>query len=120
MCYDSADRCDKKRTLITSRFQNTKGRQQKQQLHKVQARMTKSSRENAEVQTNTRGIDTKGLIDNEKGCKNIKSNYKIKLKCKIVPLLQTISLHIAHMQQWNNYKAQILYMRFKSEGHLRY
>lgn len=82
--------------------------------------MTKSSLENAEVQTNTRGLDTKGLIDNEKGCKNIKSNYKIKLKCKIVPLLQTISLHSAHMQQWNNYKAQILYMRFKSEGHLRY
>lgn len=49
--------------------------------------MTKSSRENAEVQTNTRGLDTKGLIDNEKGCKNIKSNYKIKLKCKLVPFL---------------------------------
>lgn len=86
--------------------------------------MMKSSRENAEVQTNTRGVDTKGLINREKRwekeCKNIKRNYKIKLKCKLVPLLQTISLHIAHMQQWNNYKAQILYMRFKSEGHLRY
>lgn len=49
--------------------------------------MTTSSRENAEVQTNTHGLDTKGLIDNEKGCKNIKSNYKIKLKCKLVPFL---------------------------------
>lgn len=67
MCYESADRCDKKRTLITSRFQNTKGRQQKHQLNKVQARMMKSSRENAEVQTNMHGLDTKGLIDKEKG-----------------------------------------------------
>lgn len=100
MCYDSAHRCDKKRTLITSRFQNTKGRQQKQQLNKVQARMMKSSRENAEVQTNTRGVDTKGLINREKRwekeCKNIKRNYKIKLKCKLVPLVQTISLHSFH------------------------
>lgn len=29
--------------------------------------MMKSSRENAEVQTNMHGLDTKGLIDKEKG-----------------------------------------------------
>lgn len=70
--------------------------------------MMTSSRENAEVQTNTHGLDTKGLIRWEKECKNIKRNYKIKLKFKIEPLVQTISLRSTHMQQWNNYKAQIL------------